>query len=80
MTGYQVLRDYRQKYPEKDDLIREVKRAIKEAKENSQWPDFNPLVSPIFTGMRSLILGAFDWSESRQGLDYWMQVYDNTDD
>ena len=80
MTGYQVLRDYRQKYPELTPLIREVKQAIKEAKESSQWPDFNPLTEPIFTGMRSLLIGAFDWAENRQGFNYWAQIYNCLDD
>lgn len=80
MTGYQVLRDYREKYPELNHLIREVKQAIKEQREGSKWPDFNPLTAPIFTGMRSLLLGAFDWAENRQGLKYWMEIYDCIED
>ena len=78
-TGYQVLRDYRQKYPENSDIVTEVKEAIKE--QGSKYsPEFRPLYAPIFTGMRSLILGSFHWSETKQGFEYWEKVFNRLDD
>lgn len=78
-TGFQVLRDYRQKYPENSDIVTEVKEAIKE-QESMYSPEFRPLCAPIFTGMRSLVLGSFHWSETKQGFEYWEKVFNRMDD
>lgn len=79
MTGYQVLRDYRDKYPENAYLITEVKQAIKE-QEHRHRPEFKPLRAAIFTGMRSLVLGSFHWSDTKQGFEYWEKVFNRMDD
>lgn len=78
-TGFQVLRDYRQKYPNNSDIVTEVRQAIKE-QESKYSPEFRPLHAPIFTGMRSLILGSFHWSETKQGFEYWEKVFNRMDD
>lgn len=79
MTGYQVLRDYRHKYPESTDLVKEVRQAIKE-QEHRYSPEFKPLQAAIFTGMRSLVLGSFHWSDTKQGFEYWEKVFNRMDD
>lgn len=78
-TGFQVLRDYRQKYPENSDIVTEVRQAIKD-QESRHNPEFKPLHAPIFTGMRALILGSFHWSETKQGFEYWQKVFNRMDD
>lgn len=78
-TGFQVLRDYRQKHPDSSDLVTEIRQAIKETKHNF-GPEFRPLEVPIFLGMRSLLLGSFDWTKSKQGFEYWEKVFNRMDD
>lgn len=78
-TGFQVLRDYRQKYPDSSDLVTEIRQAIKETKHNF-GPEFKPLEAPVFLGMRSLLLGSFHWSDSKQGFEYWEKVFNRMDD
>lgn len=78
-TGYEVLKEYKQKYPEKAELVKEIWRAIKNTKHN-YGPEFKPLGAPIFLGMRSLLLGSFHWSDSKQGFEYWEKVFNRMDD
>ena len=78
-TGFQVLRDYRQKYPDSSDLVTEIRQAIKETKHNF-GPEFKPLEAPVFLGMRSLLLGSFHWSDSKKGFEYWEKVFNRMDD
>ena len=78
-TGYQILTDYQKKYPDSSDLITEIRQAIKETKHNF-GPEFKPLEAPIFLGMRSLLLGSFHWTDSKQGFEYWEKVFNRMDD
>ena len=78
-TGYQILRDYRQKYPEREELVKEIRQAIKTTKHNF-GPEFKPLEAPIFLGMRSLLLGSFHWTDSKQGFEYWEKIFNRIDD
>lgn len=78
-TGYQILTEYQKKYPDNSDLVTEIRQAIKETKHNF-GPEFKPLKAPIFLGMRSLLLGSFHWSDSKQGFEYWEKVFNRMDD
>lgn len=78
-TGYQVLRDYRQKYPEKEELVKEIRQAIKTTKHNF-GPEFRPLEVPIFLGIRSLLLGSFHWADSKQGFEHWEKIFNRIDE
>ena len=78
-TGYQILTEYQKRYPEKEELVTEIRQAIKETKHNFR-PEFKPLEAPIFLGMRSLLLGSFLWTDSKQGFEYWEKIFNRIDD
>ena len=78
-TGYQILTEYQKKYPEKEEIVTEIRQAIKETKHNF-GPEFKPLEAPIFLGMRSLLLGSFHWADSKQGFEHWEKVFNRIDD
>lgn len=75
-TAGKVLTEYKKKYPEKAELVKEIWQAIKER----NAPEYNPIISPVFLGIRSVILGSFLWAETKQGSEYWEKIFNEIDD
>ena len=75
-TAGKVLAEYKKKYPEKAELVKEIWHAIKER----NAPEYNPITAPVFLGIRSVILGSFLWAETKQGSGYWEKVFNRIDD
>lgn len=75
-TAGKVLTEYKKKYPEKAELVKEIWQAIKER----NAPEFNPITAPVFIGIRSVILGSFLWAETKQGSEYWEKIFNRIDD
>jgi hypothetical protein len=75
-TAGKVLTEYKKKYPEKAELVKEIWLAIKER----NAPEYNPITAPVFIGIRSVILGSFLWAETKKGSQYWEKIFNNIDD
>ena len=75
-TAGKVLAEYKKKYPEKAELVKEIWKAIKER----NAPEYNPITAPVFLGIRSVILGSFLWAETKQGSEYWEKIFNRIDD